>query len=81
MTTAQDLDPQLIQSFRDNGFVHIPGIISKDEAAHFREAALAFTQAHESRNKDDIFSQHVNVWRKDETICATDDAPQRRPGR
>jgi len=31
--TAENLDPKLVEYYRTNGFVKIPGIISKEEAA------------------------------------------------
>jgi hypothetical protein len=40
LTTPDTLTPEKIASFRENGFVHIPGIITPEEAARFYTAAL-----------------------------------------
>ena len=74
MTTPQTLSETKIQEFRTNGFVHIPGIISKEEAARFARAALDLQENHirnRTTNSDQpVFTQMVNVWRGDETMKA-----------
>ena len=35
-----------ISSYRERGFVKIESVVSREEALHFREVALAYTQAH-----------------------------------
>ncbi|MFA7235298.1 MAG: phytanoyl-CoA dioxygenase family protein [Phycisphaeraceae bacterium] len=57
--------PERIAFYRRNGFVHIPNIITKDEAARFRQAALDAAGRMTSEHKNDIFTQLVNVWRED----------------
>lgn len=68
VTTAQNLTDQTIGEYRRNGFVHIPGIISREEVPRFREAALRLAQEREGRREDAIFKQIVNVWREDEVM-------------
>ena len=72
MTTPETLTQEKIHEFRTNGFVAIPGILSKKEAARFAEAALALQKKHLERqtaNSDRaVFTQMVNVWREDETM-------------
>jgi ectoine hydroxylase-related dioxygenase (phytanoyl-CoA dioxygenase family) len=65
MTTVDTLAPKTIDSYRRRGFVHIPGIITSDEASRFYDAALAVAGRSESRHKGRIFEQYVNVWRHD----------------
>lgn len=57
-----------IQAYGERGFVHIPGIITPEEAAEFRRAALDLSERRPSRHSGGIFAQHVNVWREDETM-------------
>ena len=68
-TPAVKSHAQVVSSFQQRGFVHIPEIITKREAADFREAALAC----QAKVKDfaaggSIFTQLVNVWEQDETM-------------
>lgn len=57
--------PERIAFYRRNGFVHIPNIITKDEAIRFRQAALDAAGRMTSLHQGDIFTQLVNVWRED----------------
>lgn len=57
--------------YRERGFIHIPNIISKEEAAGYCQAALdtaARLQDRNSQTTKKVFSQHVNVWLQDETM-------------
>lgn len=69
--TPDTLGAERIESYRRDGFVHIPGILSLDEAAKFRQAALDFqarrTQGAASVGRS-VFSQFVNVWQEDEAM-------------
>lgn len=72
MTTPESLSERTISEFRRNGFVHIPGIISKDEAAGFAKAALDLQRKHvanQTANSDQaVFTQMVNVWRENDAM-------------
>lgn len=57
-----------IQSYRQRGFVHVPGVITPAEAAEFHDAALALSERAQSLQAGGIFAQHVNVWTQDETM-------------
>ncbi|MEZ5274771.1 MAG: phytanoyl-CoA dioxygenase family protein [Opitutaceae bacterium] len=74
MTTPTTLPETKILEFRTNGFVHIPAIISKEEAARFARAALDLQENHirnQTANSDrPVFTQMVNVWRENETMKA-----------
>jgi len=70
-TTTETLSEEAIQAYRHQGFVHIPGVISREEAAEFREAALAASQRlhdNAARYAAGVFTQLVNVWREDATM-------------
>src|SRR2546423_3442700 len=68
LTTAETLSDELIQTYRRDGFVHVPGIISKAEAQQFREAALGCSAKMKSYSDGGIFTQLVNVWREDDVM-------------
>lgn len=72
--TAQEafertLSDDVIQQYRRDGVARIPGVISREDAARFRDAALAA----QARIADHyagsaIFNQYVNVWTQDDTL-------------
>lgn len=67
-TTAANISDETVQSYRKQGFVHLPGVISKAEAARFYTAALDASNSIESFAKgksEKVFTQLVNVWRED----------------
>ncbi len=73
ITTAEILSEQQIERYRQRGFIHIPGIISREEAATYCQAALDATSRLQDRNQETekkVFSQHVNVWQQDEAMKA-----------
>ena len=69
-TTPENLSEAKIQAYREHGFVHIPGVISKQEAAEFRVAAHDVVDRMQTRANyaRDVFTQLVNVWREDEQM-------------
>jgi len=72
MTTPATLTDAAIKSYRTNGFVYVPEIISKEEAASYARAALELQGKHikaGTTNSDrPVFTQMVNVWREDPTM-------------
>ncbi len=70
-TTPDNLPAEKITSYRERGFVHIPGILTPEEAAHFYEVALAFSKEPRSHvHGGNIFTQLVNVWQESEGMRA-----------
>lgn len=74
-TTPETLTPAQCQCYRDNGFVHIPGIISPEEAAEFHDAIQNFSEGVRPTEGRDImvrdqpvFTQLVNFWPKNDAI-------------
>ncbi|MCC6422113.1 MAG: phytanoyl-CoA dioxygenase family protein [Phycisphaerales bacterium] len=65
---ANEISQQTIDAYRRDGFVRVNGIISKQEAAEYRQAAIAAAAANKSNTVGDIFTQHVNIWRVDEAM-------------
>lgn len=62
---ANNISQQTIDAYRRDGFVRVSGIISKEEAEKYRQAAVAAAAANKSLTVGDIFTQHVNIWRSD----------------
>jgi ectoine hydroxylase-related dioxygenase (phytanoyl-CoA dioxygenase family) len=69
VTTAASLPAGTIESYRRNGFVHIPSVLSPDQVARYRAAAAAAHDRFESYHADDIFKQIVNLWRNDPVMA------------
>jgi len=70
-TKAPKVTKRTIDTYRRQGFVQVPAIISKEEAEEFRQAALALVprlKSYAQGKAKDVFTQLVNVWREDETM-------------
>jgi ectoine hydroxylase-related dioxygenase (phytanoyl-CoA dioxygenase family) len=61
---------QAITFYRENGFVRVREMLSNEEAAHFRNAALEYSRSAGSYANSEIFQQLVGVWQGDETLRA-----------
>jgi ectoine hydroxylase-related dioxygenase (phytanoyl-CoA dioxygenase family) len=59
---------QHMNHFQAHGFVAVRGLLDREEALAFRQAALDFRAAHRGRGDSAIFTQLVNVWTEDETM-------------
>src|SRR4051795_452710 len=63
------LDEETISAYRRDGVVRIRNIISRDEAARFREAAAEWTATADDLFKESrIFNQYVNVWQQNDVL-------------
>ena len=67
-TTAATISQDTIDSYKARGFVHIPGIITPEEAAEFYDAALAASARLTALSNNSIFRQSVNVWQNDDDM-------------
>ena len=65
--TATDITNEMLETYRRDGVVKVPQIISPDEVKKFREASLDLLEAM-PKNPDRPFNQKVNVWREDEVL-------------
>ncbi len=57
------------ETYQRDGFVHIPSIISREEASIFRAAAISATERLGAISDNAMFRQSVNVWREDEVMA------------
>ena len=74
---SEEITPEMVEAFREEGFIRIPQVITPEEAAHYFDAATNTitryraekTPSPESGYTDvDIFVQIVNIWKEDETL-------------
>ena len=68
LTTPSTLSEDLVHSYRTQGFVSVPGILTKEEAAEYYDIALGIMQREKDPMGGRVFTQIVNVWRKDDQI-------------
>lgn len=67
-TTPETLPTEAIEAYQRQGFVHIPGVITPEEAAIFYKAALSLAERDQSLSGGPVFQQFVNVWTRDEAM-------------
>lgn len=60
----------LVESYRENGFVRVRGVLGPDEVERFGQAATEYLERHraESLEQGGVFSQLVNVWQHDPVL-------------
>lgn len=69
-TTTESVTPEMVASYRQNGFLHVPQVLSPGEVDRYREAAK---QAYETRTAyngadDATFKQILQLWRSDDAL-------------
>ncbi len=68
-TDGSRLNASLIDAYRRDGFVHVPGIISAAESETYRVAALDAAQRLKTMEyAKSVFDQCVNAWTQDEAM-------------
>jgi phytanoyl-CoA hydroxylase len=71
-TTSHTLSDETIHTYRRQGFVHIPGILSPQEVAEFHAIALDVEQRLKEKSltkggkAEAVFTQLLNVWQEDD---------------
>lgn len=68
--TQGELSAELVASYRQRGFVRIPGILDPDEVAIYREAVERFRERTTTRRGGEVFAQYVDAWRQDDTLAS-----------
>lgn len=59
-----------IASYRERGFVHIPGVLTPAEVERYRDAVIAYRTHGDPRQRDSaMFAQYVDVWQQDQTLA------------
>lgn len=74
-TRADNLPESWVAYYRENGFVKIPGILSPEEVALFRDEALRIAQRNTGAQERSgvyrkVLNQTVNVWQESEVLRA-----------
>jgi ectoine hydroxylase-related dioxygenase (phytanoyl-CoA dioxygenase family) len=68
-TAERVISDDVVQQYRRDGVTRIPGVISREDAARFRDAALAAKERITDHYAGSaIFNQYVNVWTQDEAL-------------
>src|SRR5664279_246270 len=67
-TTVDDLDPATVGSYRRNGFVRIPSVLTPYEVAIYRDAAAGAYERMGSLTSSDVFKQILQLWRRDDVL-------------
>ncbi len=74
-TTVENLGEEVVQSYRKNGFVHIPGVITPEETERYYREIQNFSERTRPKVGEDImvrdnpvFTQLVNFWPECEPI-------------
>lgn len=68
VATAENLPEETVQAFREQGFVHVRNVLTPEEVAEYRDAALRLSERVKSLNQSGIFTQLVNAWQEDEPM-------------
>lgn len=63
------LSQATIESYRERGFVHLPGVLDPGEVARFRAAVERLRQQTSSPGSGQVFAQYVDVWQQDATLA------------
>ena len=69
--TAPQVSQQMVEAFHRDGVVKMEGVISREEAAHYRRATLAMLGGEatsDSQRYGPIFHQYVDIWRDSEVL-------------
>ena len=68
-TGTIQLTEEQITGYRDNGYIHVPGVLSAEEVERYREGAARAYDELASLNADNqMFRQIVNVWKADPVL-------------
>lgn len=69
-TITSSVTADVVDSYRENGFVHIPSVLTSEEVMTYREAArLAYeTRAAYNGEDDKTFKQILQLWKTDDTL-------------
>lgn len=62
------ISDELVEAYRRNGFVHVPGVIPRADAGRFRAAATAAQDRIEDHHDGAAFTQLLQLWKQDDTL-------------
>ncbi len=70
VTQAEDISSQMVARYQDEGFIHIPNLLTPAEVSRYHDAAVdaARTMENYAAGTPLIFNQTVNVWTQNEII-------------
>ncbi|MBE0698803.1 MAG: hypothetical protein IH586_17935, partial [Anaerolineaceae bacterium] len=65
ITSAEMISNEMILSYQEQGFIHIPNLLTQAEVSRYHAAAVdaASTLTNLAAKIPQVFTQTVNVWR------------------
>ena len=73
---TRTLTDEQIAGYRDNGFLHLKGVLTAEEVERYRSAAARAYDEITSLDADNqMFRQIVQVWKSDADAARADPAP------
>ncbi len=68
--TTSTVGADVVASYRENGFVHIPQVLTPEEVERYRDAARHAYETKAAYNgpDDNTFKQILQLWQTDETL-------------
>jgi ectoine hydroxylase-related dioxygenase (phytanoyl-CoA dioxygenase family) len=68
--TSSSVALDVVHSYRENGYVHVPQVLSPDEVTVYREAAREAYKTRTAYNGEDdkTFKPILQLWKTDETL-------------
>jgi phytanoyl-CoA hydroxylase len=69
-TTSSSVGLDIVHRYRENGYVHIPQVLSPEEVNLYREAAREAYETRAAYNGEDdkTFKQILQLWKTDQTL-------------
>ncbi|MFD5315313.1 phytanoyl-CoA dioxygenase family protein [Streptomyces sp. NPDC127098] len=67
-TSPGTLTEEQVARYRHDGFVHLPGVVSRPDAARWAKAALAARERLADHHSGATFTQLLQLWRHDEEL-------------
>ena len=70
-TTAASLSDEVVAAYRQDGFVHLPGVVAQEDLPRFRQAALGARESVvDYMGGSQIFAQLLQVWKTNDDLRA-----------
>lgn len=68
LTCMNTISPEQVAAYRRDGFVRVPGVIDRQDASRYAKAALSAKQTLSDHHSGPIFTQLLQLWRRDPTL-------------
>jgi phytanoyl-CoA hydroxylase len=70
VTQADDINPDIVEKYQTEGFIHIPNVLTPQEISRYHDGAVeaASRMTNLAAKTSMIFNQTVNVWTQSDVI-------------